>query len=192
MITAIEIENFKGIRERTRIELSPVTLLFGPNSAGKSTLMHALQLAREIICRGNVDADRTESGLDLGGFEQYVHGHDTSKVVSLRFDLDLSSVDFLSEWPMEEYSLPIPGRPAGDRRDLSALGDDITNGRLTGQNHNQPIEPERNASMRRRPELQCFKKESEFVASFLFRKAENFEDARLDIAAVNSYRAAAV
>ena len=39
MITAIEIENFKGIRDRQRIELKPITLLFGPNSAGKSTLL---------------------------------------------------------------------------------------------------------------------------------------------------------
>src|SRR5712671_6317268 len=45
--------------------------------------------------------------------------------------------------------------------------------------------------MRRCPVLQCFKKESELIASFLFRKAENFEDASLDIAAVNSYRASA-
>lgn len=36
MITAIEIENFKGFGERQRIELAPITLLFGANSAGKS------------------------------------------------------------------------------------------------------------------------------------------------------------
>jgi hypothetical protein len=29
MITAIEIENFKGIRDRVRIEMKPITLLFG-------------------------------------------------------------------------------------------------------------------------------------------------------------------
>ena len=41
-ITAIEIENFKGISDRVRVDLKPITLLFGANSAGKSTILHAL------------------------------------------------------------------------------------------------------------------------------------------------------
>ena len=36
LITAVEIENFKGIGRRVRIDLRPITLLFGRNSAGKS------------------------------------------------------------------------------------------------------------------------------------------------------------
>jgi len=38
-LTRIEIENFKGIGTRQRIDLRPITLLFGPNSAGKSTIL---------------------------------------------------------------------------------------------------------------------------------------------------------
>jgi AAA15 family ATPase/GTPase len=49
MITGIAIENFKGVRERVEIELWPITLLFGPNSAGKSTILHALHCAREVF-----------------------------------------------------------------------------------------------------------------------------------------------
>ena len=41
-LTAIELENFKGIGPRQRVELKPITLLFGPNSAGKSTILQAL------------------------------------------------------------------------------------------------------------------------------------------------------
>ena len=51
MITAITIENFKGISEPVRLELRPITLLFGQNSAGKSSLLHALIYAREIFER---------------------------------------------------------------------------------------------------------------------------------------------
>lgn len=36
MIRSIEIENFKSIGNRTKFELSDITLLYGPNSAGKS------------------------------------------------------------------------------------------------------------------------------------------------------------
>jgi AAA15 family ATPase/GTPase len=38
-ITKITIENFKGIADRVEIDLKPITVLFGANSAGKSTLL---------------------------------------------------------------------------------------------------------------------------------------------------------
>lgn len=39
-LTALTIKNFKGIDERgVRIEFAPITLLFGPNNAGKSTVI---------------------------------------------------------------------------------------------------------------------------------------------------------
>jgi hypothetical protein len=92
MITGISIENFKGIRERVELELKPLTLLFGPNSAGKSTILHALHYAREVFERHNLDADRTITGgdfVDLGGFAGFVHGHDRGQSVVLRIDISL-------------------------------------------------------------------------------------------------------
>lgn len=92
MITAIEIENFKGIGERQRVEFRPLTLLFGPNSAGKSTILHALHYAREVFERHNFDADQTAIGgpfVDLGGFRNFVHNRDQSKSVSLAFEISL-------------------------------------------------------------------------------------------------------
>ena len=61
-ITAITIENFKGIKEPVRVELKPITLLFGPNSAGKSTIIHALHYAHEL---GIVHRDIKPSNLLL-------------------------------------------------------------------------------------------------------------------------------
>jgi AAA15 family ATPase/GTPase len=43
-ILAIELENFQSIKEAVRIEFAPLTLLFGPNSAGKSAIFDALEL----------------------------------------------------------------------------------------------------------------------------------------------------
>lgn len=57
-ITKITIENFKGIGERVEIPLRPITLLFGANSAGKSTILQALLYLRELLERQNTDADR--------------------------------------------------------------------------------------------------------------------------------------
>lgn len=88
----IEIENFKGIGARQKIDLRPITLLFGPNSAGKSTILQALHYLREILERGNVDPDRTIAGglIDLGGFATLVHNHELDRAVTLKVALDLS------------------------------------------------------------------------------------------------------
>lgn len=107
-ITAITLENFKGIKGPVRIELKPVTLLFGPNSSGKSTIIQALHYAKEIFERNNVNADRTYIGnesINLGGFESLVHNHDKSLPIKLRFDLDLqdSSLPDYGDYNTTEY-----------------------------------------------------------------------------------------
>ena len=96
LIRAVEIENFKGVGRPMRVELRPVTLLFGNNSAGKSTVLQALCYAHEILNRGNVDAHATERGgdrIDLGGFRNFVHAHDTTRAVRLRIELNLEAWD---------------------------------------------------------------------------------------------------
>ena len=87
MLTALEIENFKGIAARQRVELAPLTLLFGANSAGKSSILQALLYLHELIERGSADVDRTELGgsvLELGGFARLVHKHETERPIVLR------------------------------------------------------------------------------------------------------------
>ena len=90
--TRIEIENFKGIGTHQALDLRPITLLFGPNSAGKSTILQALHYLREILERGNIDPDRTIAGglIDLGGFATLVHNHELHRTVTLKVVLDLS------------------------------------------------------------------------------------------------------
>jgi predicted ATPase len=87
MLTSLEIENFKGIGARQRIDFAPLTLLFGANSAGKSSILQALVYLHELIERGSADVDRTELGghvLELGGFARLVHQHDVARGIVLR------------------------------------------------------------------------------------------------------------
>jgi hypothetical protein len=93
MIRAIEIENFKGISTLQRLEFSPVTLLFGPNSAGKSTILHALHYAYEVLIGRNCEVDQTAWGgaaLDLGGFRSLVYGHNLDARVVIRIEVDVT------------------------------------------------------------------------------------------------------
>ena len=95
-LSSITIENFKGIKEPVRVDFKPITLLFGPNSAGKSTIVQALHYALEIFERHNLDPDRTAIGgkaVDLGGFEILVYNHDISKSIRLKIELDLQDED---------------------------------------------------------------------------------------------------
>ena len=123
LITAVEIENFKGIGRPVRIDLRPITLLFGPNSAGKSTVLHALCYAHEVLSRGNVDARETRLGgdqIDLGGFHRFAHAYLLEREVRLRFELNLSGrlIPYLADLDLDEA---LPPRPV-NREALSGLG----------------------------------------------------------------------
>ena len=101
-LSRIEIENFKGIGSTQALELRPITLLFGPNSAGKSTILHALHYLREILERGNVDPDVTAAGgmIDLGGFATLVHKHELDRAVTLKVTVDLSDEQGVEGLPL--------------------------------------------------------------------------------------------
>ena len=95
-IKALTIENFKGIRDPLRIDIKPVTLLFGPNSAGKSTILHAINYLNDIINHHDINADSTHLGqgaLNLGGYRQFVHQHNTDNEINFVIDLLLEDED---------------------------------------------------------------------------------------------------
>jgi len=90
-IHSITIQNFKGIGPRVKIDLKPVTLLFGPNSAGKSTILHAIHYAHAVLESSNPDVGPTRLGgdIDLGGFANLVHDHNLDAPVVLGFEFPL-------------------------------------------------------------------------------------------------------
>lgn len=105
MLNAIELENFKGIAGRQRIDFAPLTLLFGANSAGKSTILQALLYLHELLERGTADVDRTDLGgnvLELGGFARLVHRHEADRAITLR-------AEFATPGGLERF-----GRDLGD------------------------------------------------------------------------------
>lgn len=93
-ITKITIKNFKGIGKKAELTLKPITLLFGANSAGKSTIFQALLFLRELLERQNADADRlmaSGAAIDLGGFEQFVHKQDPTRKIRLGVEMELDA-----------------------------------------------------------------------------------------------------
>lgn len=98
MLTSITIQNFKGIGATVTIPIRPLTIMFGKNSAGKSTLIHALHYAHEVLLNNNPNADRTALGgssIDLGGFKNLVHKHEyLDRSIMMRFDLEIEPDEF--------------------------------------------------------------------------------------------------
>jgi hypothetical protein len=94
MLTGLHLGNFKAFAETQRVPIRPLTLIFGANSAGKSSIIHALALARHALETGELDVHRTTVGgeaIDLGGFRQYVHHHDQSLHMEWAAELDTAS-----------------------------------------------------------------------------------------------------
>ena len=91
MLTALHLGNFKAFAETQRIPLRPLTLIYGANSAGKSSIIQSLVLARHALETGDLDVHRTSVGgeaVDLGGFRQYVHRREPKRRVEWAVDLD--------------------------------------------------------------------------------------------------------
>ena len=90
-LTALRIANFKAFAASQRVPLRPITLIYGANSAGKSSVLHALALAHHAIETGDLDTQRTQIGgetIDLGGFRQYVHRRERGRQVELGLEFD--------------------------------------------------------------------------------------------------------
>ena len=90
-VSAFQVSNFKAFAAGQRVPLRPITLVYGANSAGKSSILHALALSHHAVETGDLDIQRTQIGgesIDLGGFRQYVHRHHWEEPVQLSFELD--------------------------------------------------------------------------------------------------------
>lgn len=101
LLHALRVGNFKAFADTQRIPLKPITLIFGPNSAGKSSFIHSLALAheaqfgREKRSLSRLDVHHTDVGgsaIDLGGFRQYVHRGQMHKRVEWGAELKVSEL----------------------------------------------------------------------------------------------------
>lgn len=103
MLSRLMIENFKGFSTAQTIPLGKITLLFGPNSSGKSSVLHSLLLLKQTLQEAETPATVVlPKGrlVDLGSFRDMVHAHDLSR--SMRFGFAVTGVPEAEEWVSEE------------------------------------------------------------------------------------------
>lgn len=79
MLTELRIRNFKAWKDTGPLRMAPLTVIFGANSAGKSSLGHLLlglrQTAQLTDRRRAFHLGDVHSQIDLGTFSDCLHGH---------------------------------------------------------------------------------------------------------------------
>ena len=86
MITKLFIENFRSI-EKAEMDLGKITVLTGANNSGKSSVIYALLVLRNILTNPNQSLDNilTLPFINLGGFEQVVYLKKLNKDIRIGF-----------------------------------------------------------------------------------------------------------
>lgn len=89
LITRIDIQNLRSFEGEHSMDLAPVTLVYGPNSAGKSTLIQALGVLKQTLDTAR-QSDPIGPGLelrgdlvDLGDFVTAVHEHEPTNKLKI-------------------------------------------------------------------------------------------------------------
>src|SRR5690606_20899494 len=87
VFTRLRFTNFKAWRDSGEIRLAPLTVLFGANSAGKTSIPQLLLLLKQTADspdrRRVLQLGDSRSGLDLGSYDDVVHHHETERPLEI-------------------------------------------------------------------------------------------------------------
>ncbi len=84
MIDTVEISNFRSIKDG-KLELAAITFLYGHNAAGKSSILYALNIFKNVVSNPNttVEAFFNLGFINLGNFKQIVYKHEENLPIIL-------------------------------------------------------------------------------------------------------------
>lgn len=93
MLTSLRIRNFKAWKDSGSVRLAPLTVIFGTNSAGKSSLGHLLlalkQTALATDRKRALHLGDANTFIDLGTFSDCLYMHDLSSQLEFELAWDL-------------------------------------------------------------------------------------------------------
>lgn len=90
MFTKLILEHFRAF-EAASVDLNKINLFFGPNNAGKSSLISALNIVAQTVQSADIDADILLSGRfeDFGTYFDMVNKNDESKKITIGIEAEL-------------------------------------------------------------------------------------------------------
>lgn len=93
MLTQLHLKNFKGWRDTGPIPLKPLTVLFGTNSSGKTSLEQFFLMLRQTVESSDrklvLHPGDRDSAVNLGSFEEMVHRRDKTAKLQFGFEWNL-------------------------------------------------------------------------------------------------------
>lgn len=104
-LESISVKNFKSFGDWVEIPLRPITLIFGKNSAGKSSVLHSLLWLRDILPFGNLNLRFLSKGgdfVDIGGLHEYLFKSPNKTTDDIGFKITLRDVDNFIETILKE------------------------------------------------------------------------------------------
>jgi hypothetical protein len=113
-LSQLVVENFKGFGERTEVPLGPITLIFGANSGGKSSLLQSLLLMKQTEASMRSSGKRTPllvrgDQTDLGSFRGLINRHQLERQLTLGLTLSRTGeADFAAEVTVSQPTVESP------------------------------------------------------------------------------------
>ena len=94
MLQNLKIQNFKGWQNTGQIKMAPITLFFGTNSSGKSSIGHFLMMLKQTVQSSDRKAvlypGDKNSAVQLGSFHEMVFKRDLRKKITFSYEWDLN------------------------------------------------------------------------------------------------------
>ncbi len=83
-IKTISLENFKAFSNKQELSLAPITLIYGANSSGKSSIIHSLMVLKQSLLKPNLKGGLTSNKrfLDLGTYPTMVFKHNINSDIT--------------------------------------------------------------------------------------------------------------
>lgn len=95
MLTELRIKNFKAWKDTGPVRMAPLTVIFGANSAGKSSLGHLLLALKQTTLLSDrkraLHLGDKSSLIDLGTFADCLHDHDLKTALEFSMSWKLTS-----------------------------------------------------------------------------------------------------
>lgn len=87
MINKVYVKNFRSIKEQ-EIELTPMVVLYGPTSSGKTSLLYSILAFKNLVTKPNQHVDEIFNFkfINLGNFEQVVFNNQKDNPIEIQIN----------------------------------------------------------------------------------------------------------
>jgi len=121
-ITKVRLQNFKCFEDSGDIPLAPLTILFGRNNTGKSSILHSLLLLKQTVDSPGFGPRLITRGpqYSAGNYVDFVHQHRLKQHVTMTFSI--STPDGRSGSIQLEFSADEPQPPRLNRVRVAITG----------------------------------------------------------------------